>query len=114
MKNQGNLLAKGFILGMQFETLFTDNLFFDIARHANACATRIADALEKKGIKCYVTPASNQLFPLFTEEEAKKIRENFLVTDCGTVDGKHMIRFVTSFATSDEDVDALVKAIEHL
>lgn len=114
MKNQGNLLAKGFIIGMQFETLFTDNLFFEIAKRANACATRIADALEKKGIKCYVEPASNQLFPLFTEEEAKKISDEFLVTDCGTVDGKRMIRLVTSFATSDEDVDAMVRAIENL
>ena len=56
MKNQGNLLAKGFLLGMQFETLFTDDLFFELGRHANQMATRMMEALKKKGIKFYVEP----------------------------------------------------------
>lgn len=114
MKNQGNLLAKGFIIGMQFEALFTDDLYFDLARHANAAATKIAEAIERKKIPFYVTPQSNQLFPLFTDEEAKKLQKDFLLTDCGHVEDKKILRIVTSFATSDEHVDAIVRAIENL
>lgn len=113
MKNQGNLLAKGFLLGMQFETLFTDDLFFELGRHANQMATRMMEALKKKGIKFYVEPQSNQLFPWIPVKKIDDMAEKFLFSHMNIKDGRQMIRLVTSWATSEESVQAFENYMEN-
>ncbi|MBQ8287847.1 MAG: aminotransferase class I/II-fold pyridoxal phosphate-dependent enzyme [Clostridia bacterium] len=115
IKNRGAMLAKGFVTGIQFEVLFEGEnpLFFELAAHANSQAIKIADALMAKGYDFYATPSgSNQLFPIVTAEKMAELEQNFAFNVEKTLpDGRFAIRFVTSFATTDKMVDALIEAL---
>ena len=115
IKQHGGMLAKGRLLGLQFKTLFTDDLFFKAARHANEAAERIRSAFEAKNVPFLADSPTNQLFPIVTAEQKAALAHNFIfekIKDLG--DGRTAIRFVTSFATKQEDVDALVRAISEI
>ena len=105
MKNQGNMMAKGFVLGMQFETLFTDDLFFDLAKHANEKAMELAEILKEYGVEFYAKPQSNQLFPWLPVELVKKMQKEFLFNAMNIEGDRQMVRLVTS-CNPDETVDA--------
>ena len=115
IKNRGAMLAKGFITGMQFEVLFAGDepLYFDLADHANRQANKIADALLAKGYDFYATPSgTNQLFPIVTAEKLAKLQQTFAFNvEKKLPDGRAAIRFVTSFATTDEMVHALIASL---
>jgi len=109
IKNRGAMLAKGFVTGIQFEVLFEDDLFFELGRHANEMARRIERALKEKGYKFYATPCSNQLFPIVSQVYIEKTENDFAYNIEKTLpDGQIAIRFVTSWATTKESVDALI------
>lgn len=102
------MMAKGFVAGIQFEALFQDNLFFELAAHANEMAEKIATELKKCGYSFYVPPCTNQLFPVLPNDLIEKLSEQFLFSIQAKVDKEHSaIRFVTSWATTQKSVDSL-------
>lgn len=113
-KQKGAMLAKGRLLGLQFDTLFTDGLYFEISKHAMALADRIRDAFKEKGIKLLYDSPTNQLFPMLTDEQMNKLKNDFSFSYWGKFDGLNAVRFCTSWATQESDVAALLKAINEL
>lgn len=108
IKNRGALMAKGFVAGMQFEALFQDNLFFELGTHANEMAHKIALVLKECGYSFYAEPCTNQLFPIIPNSLLEKLSKEFLFSIQDKVDEQNtVIRFVTSWATTLESVDAL-------
>ena len=112
IKQRGGMLAKGRLLGLQFETLFTDELYFKISEHAIKIAFKIAGALKENGIKFLSEPISNQIFPIFTNEVIKKIEEKYVISFWEKVDEEHSaIRICTSWATKEENADKIIEDI---
>ncbi len=112
MKQKGALLAKGFGLGIQFDELFTDDLFFRLAENANKMAASLAAGLKEMGIEFLVDSPTNQIFPLFTKQQAASLSENFnfmLWEDKGDLSP---YRLVTSWATTQKSVDAFLDAVK--
>lgn len=115
IKQHGGMLAKGRLLGLQFATLFTGNLYFDIAQHAIDEAMRIKAALQAKGIGFLIDSPTNQQFPIFTDTQIATLSEHFMLSLWQRVDEEHTaMRICTSWATKSENTDALIKAIESL
>ncbi|MBE5780488.1 MAG: aminotransferase class I/II-fold pyridoxal phosphate-dependent enzyme [Clostridiales bacterium] len=112
IKQRGGMLAKGRLLGVQFEAMFTDGLYERIGRHGNAMAAIIRDAIVERGYEFMAPPVTNQLFPIFPCEVAERLSREFAFTDMGAVgEGYRAVRFCTSWATTEEAAKALAKAI---
>lgn len=116
IKNRGAMLAKGFVTGIQFEVLFEGGenaLFFELARHANAQADKLVSALREKGYPFLVEPCgSNMIYPILPIKKIEALERDFGFYRDAKIDDCHSaIRLVTSWATSDEAVEAFVKAI---
>jgi len=112
MKQRGGMLAKGWLLGLQFETLFTGDLYFSLARHANAMATRLAQGFADAGLGFFMPPVSNQIFPLLPLPLISELRKTFEFQLWGTPQGEmQAARFVCSWATPPQYVDALLAAV---
>jgi threonine aldolase len=115
IKQRGALLAKGFVTGIQFEALFMDGLFYELAQHANNMAERIADALKSCGYEFYASPCSNQLFPIMPNDKVEKLSQEFSFNHQAKIDETHSaIRLVTSWATTEENVDKLIEKLVNL
>lgn len=109
VKQQGALLAKGRILGIQFLTLFTDNLYLDIARHAVEQAARLKSAFVEKGYELYYDTPTNQIFVVLKKEQEKHLRELTTFTEWERLtDGRLVVRLATSWATKPEDIENLI------
>lgn len=107
-KRHGGLIAKGRLLGVQFETLFTDDLYLTSARHAVNMAVRLRDGLQSKGYKVIDSP-TNQQFCILPNGLIDKLTENVdfeLWGPKGPEESK--VRFVTSWATTAEQVEKLL------
>lgn len=112
IKQNGGMLAKGRLLGIQFMTLFEDGLYFQLSRHAVSQAMRIRDAFESKGFGFLVQSPSNQQFPILDNATMKRLSSDFLFSVWQKVDDTHTaVRFCTSWATRSEAVDALIAAL---
>lgn len=112
LKQKGGMLAKGRLLGIQFETLFTDNLYFDISAHAIKQAMRIRKAFSDRGVHFLVDNKTNQQFPILEDSIIKRLSANFDFSYEKRIDENHSaIRFCTSWATPEASVDALIDAI---
>lgn len=116
IKQKGGMLAKGRLLGIQFEELFRESLYFDIAKHADDLAMQIKDAFEEEGIPFAYESVTNQQFPILTKEQADKLSEkySFTMNAASLKKGPSMVRFCTSWATKKEDVASLVQDIKAL
>lgn len=115
IKQHGGMLAKGRLLGLQFATLFTDNLYFDIAQHAIDEAMRIKSALQAKGISFLIDSPTNQQFPIFTNAQIDTLSQHFMLSLWQRIDENHTaMRICTSWATKPENTDALIRTIENL
>lgn len=115
IKQQGGLLAKGRIIGIQFCTLFSENLYIDIAEKANELAMEIHRAFEKKGIDFLYDSPTNQQFPILSNQEIKILEKNYLFGFWKKIDEEHTaVRFCTSWATQSEQITQLVEDIEQL
>ena len=115
IKRTGGMLAKGRLLGLQFEALMKDGLYFEIGRKAVGQAQKIREALIKKGIGMLVDSPTNQLFPILSDSQMEALEENFEFSMWERVDEAHTaIRICTSFATTEQNVDALIGAINAL
>jgi threonine aldolase len=115
IKQHGGMLAKGRLLGIQFATLFTDNLYMNISRHAIDEALRIKAALQAKGIPFLIDSSTNQQFPIFSNEQLASLSTEYLFSIWQVVDKQHTaVRICTSWATQTKNVDQLIAAIEQL
>lgn len=115
IKQHGGMLAKGRLLGLQFSTLFTDNLYFDISQHAIDEAMRIKAALQTKGVDFLIDSPTNQQFPIFSKEQLATLTDDFMFSVWQQMeDGRIAVRICTSWATRRENVDSLIATIERL
>lgn len=113
MKQKGGLLAKGFLLGLQFEELFKDDLFFELARHANECAQRLHEAFEKHGFAFYGTSSTNQVFPILPNSMLSKIANKYAYQIQEVIDQEQTcVRFVTSWNTPNLIIDEFSEDLE--
>ncbi|MBQ9457886.1 MAG: aminotransferase class I/II-fold pyridoxal phosphate-dependent enzyme [Bacilli bacterium] len=113
IKNQGAMLAKGYALGIQFETVFKDGLYFELARHANEMATLLKEGLARLKVEMLPSP-TNQIFATFPKAKAKAIIEELGCEKWSEAGNDMTIRFVTSFATSKTDVKEALTFLEAL
>ena len=108
-KQHGAVLAKGFVAGIQFDTLFTDNLYGQIGQTAIRAAERIRQALREKGYILAFDAPTNQIFVLLDQQKLEELSEKVEMSFWEKPDREHTImRFVTSWATTEEDVDRLI------
>ena len=112
IKQRGALLSKGWVIGVQFRELFREGLYLEMAAHANRMAEGLAAGIQSAGYKFLSPPASNQIFPVFSLEMIAKLEADFSFYRWAKVDGEHWaIRLVTSWATTEEKVDAFLGAL---
>jgi threonine aldolase len=115
IKQKGAMLAKGRLLGIQFLELFKDNLFSELARHANVQAMRIKKALQEIGSSCWVETSTNQIFPILSNDKIERLSENFDFYIWRKIDEGHSaIRIITSWSTKEENVDRFIAEIKNL
>lgn len=113
IKQHGGMLAKGRLLGIQFDRLFTDELFFKAGAHANQMAMKLKKGLADCGVEFLTDSVTNQQFPIFTKEEIAVLDREFLFEYNGKIeDNKYAIRFCTSWATREEDVEHLIDVVK--
>ena len=112
IKQRGGMLAKGRLLGIQFETLFEDGLYDEIGQHAVKQAQRIADGVQAKGYALFAQSPTNQVFPILPRELLETISSDFGYAFWQTYDERSdVVRFCTSWATPPEMVTALLDSI---
>ena len=112
IKQHGALMAKGRLLGLQFGTLFTDGLYFRIAAHADRMAALLKGIFLEKGYKIYIDSPTNQQFFVMSRQKAKELHGKVRFEDWCPVDEDNIaVRFVTSWATTEENVLALKEII---
>ena len=115
IKQHGGMLAKGRLLGIQFETLFEDGLYWQISDHALRMADTLRTALMNAGLPMQVQSPTNQLFPIVPDTLLAKIREKYAVTYMNRVDEcSSCIRLCTSWATREEDVRAFCADLKEM
>ena len=115
MKHQGGLLAKGWLLGVQFSALMADGLYFQLGQKAVKQAMRIRTALLEKGIPLHVDSPTYQLFPIFSDEQVEALEEDFALEFQERVDESHVVlRVCTSWATPERNVTAFIERINKL
>lgn len=113
IKQKGALLAKGGILGIQFLELFKDDLYFQLAKHANDMAVLLRNGIRKAGYSFLTNSPSNQIFPILPDNIIKKLQEKYSFYIWSKVDDNHSsIRLVTSWATKEEKVLDFIKDLE--
>ena len=112
IKQNGGMLAKGRLLGIQFQVLFEDGLYFRTSENAVRLALRIRDAFAAKGYDFLVKSPSNQQFPILPNDVMQRLSKDFRFSVWKKIDSSHTaVRFCTSWATREDAVDALVNAI---
>ncbi len=112
VKRHGALLAKSRLAGVQFDALFTDDLYFRISRHAIDMAMRMRQIFTDVGIPLKDSP-TNQQFVVLTNAQLKSLMQQVLFETWEPIDDSHTLcRFVTSWATTDEDLRALSAALK--
>ena len=115
MKQRGGMLAKGRLLGIQFDTLFTDDLYLKISRHAIDMAHQIREIFVSAGYPLLFDSPTNQQYPIMPDSELAEIGKNFGYEYWERVDETHSgVRFCASWATTQENVDALREAVNNL
>ena len=113
MKQRGGMLAKGWLMGAQYEALFTDDLYGKIAAHANALADKIRSTLHALGYALYLPGSTNQIFVTLPDAALEKLAKDFVFATWEKADDVHTtVRFCTSWATTQENADALCAALE--
>ena len=108
VKKRGALLAKGRLLGIQFDTLFTDDLYFRISKHAIDMAEQLKTIIKEKGWEFYMDSPTNQQLILMTEDQMEALGKTIAFDRWGVYDStRTIVRLATSWSTSEEDLDVL-------
>lgn len=115
IKHHGGMMAKGRLCGLMFLTALENDDYFEWARHANAMADIVRAGMEKGGVPFYQKTTTNQIFAVLTREQNEALERDFSYELWEKLDGgKVAVRFVTSWATSEEDAHKLAGALEAL
>jgi threonine aldolase len=115
IKQHGGMLAKGRLLGVQFEAFLTDGLFLEIGRQEAAQAMRLREAFLSNGFGLFVDSPTNQQFPILPDRAVEALGKKYSFEVWARVDeGRTAVRFCTSWSTSDQDVSALIADIQAL
>lgn len=113
IKQKGGMLAKGRLLGIQFDTLFTDNLYLDISKHAIELAEKLRAAFVRKGYELIAPNRTNQIFVKLPNAHLEALSSEFSFSYDHRADDTHsVVRFCTSWATKEENVEKLITALE--
>jgi len=109
LKQKGALMSKGRLLGIQFFVLFENNLFFDLAKHANKMAEKLTNAIKKENYNFLTESQTNQIFPILPNTLIEKLEKKFEFYVWKEIDTKNSaIRLVTSWATQENRVDEFI------
>lgn len=115
IKQKGGMLAKGRLLGIQFDTLFEDGLYYEISKHADELAMKLREAFVRKGYGLRYDSYTNQQFPILPDAHVEKLKEKYSFEFWEKTDDSHSaVRFCTSWATEESAVEALIQDIEAL
>ena len=115
IKQHGGMLAKGRLLGVQFDTLFTDDLYYKISAHADAMADRLRDTLAEIGAPLLVPGTTNQVFAILPDKALEELAKTVTFSEQERVSDTHRaVRFCTSWATKAENVDTLCRKLKEL
>lgn len=113
VKQHGAMLAKGRLLGIQFDTLFTDNLYFTVSAHAIEMAEKLKEGLKREGYSFYLDSPTNQQFVILTMKQIGELQKQVSFDLWDKLDKEHqVVRFATSWATKEQDVDALLALLD--
>lgn len=108
IKKRGALLAKGRLLGVQFDALFTDGLYFEIGRHVIDMAEQLKDMVVRKGYPLFLDSPTNQQFVILDKDTVSRLRKDVAFNIWEWVDESHaVVRFATAWSTTAEDIQAL-------
>ncbi len=108
VKQSGALLAKGRLLGIQFDTLFENNLYFEISRHAIKMADRIREIFTEKGYEFFIETKTNQVFVILENSKMEELKNNVVFEFWERKNANHtVVRFASSWATKEEDIEKL-------
>ena len=111
-KQHGAVIAKGALIGLQFDALFTNDLYFKLSEHAIKMAMRMKEIFKKKGYQFLVDSPTNQQFVIIDNAQVDKLSEKMQFTHFGQADKRHTIcRFVTSWATTEEEINELERLL---
>ena len=112
VKRMGGMLAKGRLLGIQFEVLFEDGLYFQLGRQAVEQARRIRDTFQACGVEMAFDSPTNQQFPVLTREQREALARKYSFNHWADLeDGRSVVRFCTSWATTPQAVEELCRDI---
>ena len=112
VKQHGALLAKGRLAGVQFDTLFTDNLYFEISKHAIEMAELLKQGFAEKGYTFHIDSPTNQQFIVLDDEKYNELQKPVRCCFWEKPDDTHtVVRFATSWATQKENIDELMKLL---
>jgi len=115
IKQHGGMLAKGRLLGVQFDALMEDDLYFKIAAHADKMADKIRSALDELKVPYLVPGITNQIFPILPDSVLDELAKTICFTEMERIDEtRRAIRFCTSWATKDENVQTLIAELHRL
>ena len=115
IKQKGGMLAKGWLLGVQFDELFRDDLYFELSRHAVGLAMKLRRALAEMGVGFLVDSPTNQQFPILLDAAIEELGAKFSYSYQQRMDETHSaVRLCTSWATRAEDLDALIAELRRL
>ena len=115
IKRHGALLAKGRVLGLQFDTLFTDGLYFRVSRHAIDMAQALRKVFAKHGLSLGIDSPTNQQFVILSKEQKQRLAEEIAFEIWEPLPNDHLLcRFVTCWATTEADIAALDEALARI
>jgi len=115
IKQRGAMMAKGFVVGLQFEAAFAGTLYFDLAAHANAMAARLAEGIENHGGRLLLPQQTNMIYPVLPLTAIAELEKKFRFYVRGFRDGKTAsLRMVTSWVTSKEKIDTFLERLGQL
>lgn len=112
LKQHGGMMAKGRLLGIQFEELFKDGLYTELAKHAIKCAEKIKKAMKEKGYKFAVNSPTNQIFPVIPKTKLQEIKDEFAVGFWEKYDEENdVVRICTSWASDEKEIELFLEKI---
>lgn len=114
IKQRGGMLAKGWLLGLQFEALLEDGLYFRLAKQADKFAQQVRDVLQSLGYRFYIPGPTNQIFPILPDKVLDSLSQHVTFSEMGRWDETHrIVRFCISWGNTQEDVDYLCRLIQN-
>ncbi len=111
LKQRGGMMAKGRLLGVQFQAMFQENLFLTLGKHANEMAKKLAQGIEQKGYSFDQPPTTNMIFPIFSTKKVAELEKKVLFEGWRDYGSTKAIRLVTSWGTTQEDVNQFLSYI---